>query len=78
MQLPVKYGGMIGDPGEPLRHFIKDATGKPVLFSDEFHADYSGGDRLMKRLAQIINANSTAFDDRDERDAPPGFEPCIR
>lgn len=61
IQLPVEYGGMIGDPGKPLRHFIKDATGKPVLFSDSFEVDYSGGDRLMRYLAKLINDNPGAY-----------------
>ncbi len=61
MRLPVEYGGMIGDPGEPLRHFIKDASGKPVMFSEPFAVDCSGGDRLFKYLAKLINDDPSAY-----------------
>lgn len=48
---PWRYGGMIGDPGSPLRHFIEDAEGRPFAFSEEFAADYAGLDRPFLYIA---------------------------
>ena len=53
---PWKYGGMIGDPGKPLRHFVKDEDGEPILFSDDFAADYANLDRPLKTAVALVNA----------------------
>ncbi len=39
---PWKYGGTIGDPGRPLRHYVKNGAGRINLLSEEFAVDYAG------------------------------------
>lgn len=48
------YGGMIGDPGKPLAHFIK-AEAKVICLSMEFEVDYAGGDMLFRAIAALRN-----------------------
>lgn len=50
-QGPWEYGGMIGDPGAPLAHFVKNANGDIVSLSREFAADYAGLDKDQRFIA---------------------------
>lgn len=43
-----KYGGMMGDPGKPLCHFVEDSRGENVLLSESFNADYANLDKPLK------------------------------
>lgn len=58
--LPWRYGGLIGDPGKPLSHCIKDANGKVAHVDEqEFWADYSGRDRFVKEIVHRANSIGT-------------------
>lgn len=48
---PWKYGGMIGDPGKPLAHFVTNAKGDIVSLSTDFAADYAGLDKDQRFIA---------------------------
>lgn len=50
-----EYGGMIGDPGKPLRYFIA-INRVPRLFSDKFAVDYSRLYEPLKLADEAVNA----------------------
>lgn len=48
---PWAYGGMIGDPGELLAHFVRNAKGDIASYSERFAADYAGLDKDQRFIA---------------------------
>lgn len=57
---PWHYGGMIGDPGKPLRHFIENADGI-VCVSEPFAVDYADGSGKFRAIALARTALPTAL-----------------
>ena len=66
---PWYCGGMIGDIGKPLAHFIHDKGRQIVALSETFSADYSGRDKDMRFIASAREAVPALLSDITEAEA---------